>query len=152
MKLVKILIAGIVGTSFMTLYSYAMSKKEKQQYVEPVLLNKLIGRSENLPDIENEETHPAGWLAHYGVGILFVMAYWLIWRKALQSPGLTKALVIGAFSGGVAIAAWKIMFASNANPPKNNRYGYHRQLFYAHLIFSALALAGYKIPEYSKRI
>lgn len=151
MKVSKIILAGIVGTTFMTLYSYVISKKQKQQYVEPILLNKLIDGSENLPDIEDKKTHPAGWLAHYGVGILFVIAYWIVWRRALRSPGPVKALIIGALSGVVAIIAWRAMFAANANPPYNNRYGYYKQLFYAHLIFSTLALAGYKSPDYINR-
>lgn len=151
MKASKIILAGVLGTTFMTLYSYMISRKEKQQYVEPVLLNKLIDGSENLPDIENEETHPAGWLAHYGIGILFIVAYWVIWRRALQSPGPIRTLIIGALSGIVAIVAWKTMFAANANPPHNNRIGYFRQLFYAHLIFSALALTGYKLPDYIRQ-
>ena len=150
-EITKIIAAGIVGTTFMTLYSYMISRKEKQQYVEPVLLNKLIDGSENLPDIENKDTHPAGWFAHYGVGILFVVGYWIVWRRALRSPGPVRALVIGALSGIVAIGAWKAMFAANANPPHNDRYGYFRQLFYAHLIFSALAIAGYKLPEYLRQ-
>ena len=152
MKASKIILAGIVGTTFMTLYSYYISKKERQQYVEPVLLNKLIDSSENLPDIKDEETHPAGWLAHYGIGIAFVIAYYLLWKRALKSPGPLKALIIGAASGAVGIGSWKIMFAANDNPPGNNRYGYYRQLFYAHLVFTALALAGYKVPEYIKKL
>jgi hypothetical protein len=142
----KIVLAGIAGTTFMTLYSYLISKKENQQYVEPVLLNKLITNSEVIPQKVNNQ-HPAGWVAHYGVGILFVMAYWLLWKKALKSPGPVRALIIGASSGIVAITAWKIMFNASPNPPKNNRYGYFRQLFVAHLIFSIAAIAAYKAPE-----
>ncbi len=148
----KIVLAGVVGTTFMTLYSYIISKKEHQEFTEPILLNKLIDGSENLPDIDNEEKHPAGWLAHYGVGVLFVIAYWIVWRRALRSPGIVKGLLIGAASGIIAIISWKLMFAANDDPPQNDRYKYYRQLFYAHLIFSVFALFGYKLPEYLKRI
>jgi hypothetical protein len=74
----KIIIAGIVGTSFMTLYSYLKSKKEDEEYVEPVMINKLIDKSENLPSIRNEDAHPAGWGLHYATGIGFMAVYWLI--------------------------------------------------------------------------
>jgi di/tricarboxylate transporter len=148
----KIVLAGVVGTTFMTLYSYIISKKEKQEFTEPILLNKLIDGSENLPDIADEDKHPAGWLAHYGIGVLFVIAYWIVWRRALRSPGIVKGLLIGAASGIVAIISWKLMFAANDDPPQNDRYKYYRQLFYAHLIFSVFALFGYKLPEYVKRI
>lgn len=154
MKIGKILLAAAVGTSFMTLYSYIISKRENDEFVEPVLLNELIDRSDNLPDIKEDEkdTHPAGWALHYGLGVAFVVAYWIIWKRSLKSPGIVKGLLIGAASGAVGIAAWKIMFSSNDNPPQNDRYKYYRQLFIAHLIFSTLALFGYKLPDYIKQL
>lgn len=148
MKWTKIIIGGIAGTAAMTLYSYIISKREKQQFTEPVLINKLINGSENLPEIHNTKQHPAGWVIHFATGIAFVIAYWFLWRRALKSPGIVRGLVIGSTSGILAIGAWKVMFAVNDNPPQNNRYGFYRQLFYAHLLFSIFALFGYKLPDY----
>jgi len=56
----KIIISGMAGTTFMTLYSYLKGRKENEKYVEPELLNELIDNSGNLPEIENEEWHPGG--------------------------------------------------------------------------------------------
>ena len=148
----KIVLAGVVGTTFMTLYSYLISKKEKQQFTEPVLLDKLIRTAGNLPEINNDKVHPAGWLAHYGIGIVFVICYRVLWHRSLKSPGILKGLVAGAASGIVAIVAWRIMFEANRNPPHNDRYKYYRQLFVAHLIFSTSAMFGYKLPEYAARL
>ena len=145
----KIIIASVVGTTFMTLYSYYRSKKERQQYVEPVLLNKLINRSEILPD-HIADNHPAGWAGHYGTGMLFMVSYYLLWQRALQKPTLAKTLILGAASGLVAIPAWKIMFTASPNPPANYRYGYYRQLFIAHLVFTMFALAGYKASDFKR--
>jgi len=144
----KIIIAGIIGTSFMTLYSYYRSNKEKQQYREPVLLNKLINRSRTLP-VKLEENSAVGWATHYSIGVMFVLAYYLLCRRALQHPTPSKALLIGSGSGIVAIASWKIMFIMNPNPPDNHRYGYYRQLFVAHVVFAAFALAGYRFTGFS---
>ena len=138
----KIVVAGIVGTSFMTLYSYWKSKQEKQEYVEPVLINKLVDASENLPDVKN--THPAGWALHYLTGISFVAGYWIIWHKALKKPTAPKIIVIGTSSGLIGIAIWKLLFAQHNNPPNNYRYGYYKQLLMAHIVFSAFAMATYK--------
>lgn len=150
MKLGKILLAAAVGTSFMTLYSYIISKREKDQFVEPVLLNELADTTDELPDVTDKETHPVGWAAHYGMGLLFVLAYYFLWRNSLRSPGIIKGLLIGAASGLVGIIGWKIMFAANDNPPHNNRDKYYRQLFFAHIVFSFFAMYGYKLPEYLK--
>ncbi len=145
----KIIIAGIAGTTLMTLYSYYRAKKEGQQYREPVLLNKLINRSNALPD-KVTDNHPAGWMSHYMVGIGFVAAYYIFWKKALHFPTAYKIGIVGTVSGVVAIIAWKLMFAANPNPPDNNRYGYFRQLFIAHIIFSLSALAAYKVATDEK--
>lgn len=150
MKITKIIAAALVGTTFMTLYSYAMAKKENEKYLEPELLNALIDGSDNLPDVDDEKSNAAGWLAHYGVGLIFVLSYYILWKQSLKSPSIVKGLILGAGSGVVAIIAWKIMFRSNDDPPHNDRYGYYRQLFFAHLIFSTTALYGYKLPEYIK--
>ncbi len=146
----KIVVAGIVGTSFMTLYSYWKSKQEKQEYVEPVLINKLVDASENLPDVKN--MHPAGWALHYLTGISFVTGYWIIWHKALKNPTTPKIIIIGTSSGLIGIAIWKLLFAQHNNPPNNYRYGYYKQLLMAHVVFSAFAIATYKGLEYTNNI
>lgn len=151
MKLSKFIAAAVVGTSFMTLYSYIIAKKEKKKFLEPQLLNELIDNSETLPDVEGSKTHPAGWAAHYGVGLLFIAAYYILWKRSLHAPGIAKGLAIGAASGVLAIVSWEIMFTASDNPPQTDRYGYYKQLFVAHLIFSVAALYGYKLPDYIKQ-
>jgi len=148
---IKIIVAGIVGTSFMTLYSYYKAKKENQQYKEPELLNKLIDRNKTV-DVDVSTKHAAGWVAHYGVGVLFVLSYWVLYRKALHSPGPIKVLVVGSGSAIVAVAAWKVMFSASPNPPDNNRFGYYRQLAIAHLIFTLFALATYRALDQSNKL
>ncbi len=141
----KIIIAGIVGTTFMTLYSYLRSKKENEEYVEPVLINGFIDNSENLPSVSQEDSHPAGWGLHYATGIVFVGAYWLLWRKVLVKPTIGRILIIGSLSGLVGIAVWKLLFAQHDRPPHTDHQSYYKQLFTAHIIFSLSALGTYKL-------
>lgn len=145
----KIIISGIIGTTFMTLYSYKKAKKEKDRYVEPELLNDLIDNSKNLPEIENTKTHPAGWGLHYATGISFVAAYWILWRKVLKQPSLPKMLAVGSVSGIAGILVWKTLFSQHDNPPRNDRSDYYKQLFIAHIVFSVFALAAYKGLDYA---
>jgi len=146
----KIIIAGIVGTTFMTLYSYLKAKKENQEYVEPILINKLIDNSKILPPISDEEIHPAGWLLHYGTGIGFVSLYYLLWKRALTKPTLLKIFILGSLSGLAGIVVWKSLFMQHDRPPQNYRYGYYRQLLIAHLVFTFSALPTYKVLDESK--
>ncbi len=140
----KIIVAGIAGTTLMTMYSYFVSRKEKEQYREPELLNALIDRSKYLPAIEHKKIHPAGWGAHYAIGALFVLSYKILWEKSLDKPTLLKTLIIGAISGTIGIISWKIFFSEHDNPPSNYRHGYYRQLFYAHIVFSSVAILTYR--------
>jgi hypothetical protein len=139
----KIIIAGIVGTTFMTLYSYIRAKKERQQYVEPVLINKLIDNSENV-DLDDTASHPAGWGLHYATGIAFIAAYYFVWKKALQRPNTARMLWVGIISGAVGIAVWKLLFTHHDKPPQNYRYGYYRQLLIAHIVFSLSGIATFR--------
>ncbi|MCO6149471.1 hypothetical protein [Flavobacterium sp. NRK1] len=141
----KLIIAGIVGTTFMTLYSYYISKKENEKYLEPEMINELIDNSKNLPNVNNERYHPAGWGLHYVTGISFMAVYWLLWKRALTHPTISKILIIGSLSGVVGIIVWKIIFSQHEKPPHNDRYGYYKQLFTAHIIFSFFALSTYKL-------
>lgn len=146
----KIIIAGIVGTTFMTLYSYLKAKKEHQEYVEPIMINKLIDNSKNLPSIKDNDIHPAGWCLHYITGIGFVSIYWLLWKKALLHPTLFKNMITGSLSGIIGIMVWKMLFTQHNRPPQNYRYGYYKQLFIAHMIFSTFALTTFKVLNEGK--
>jgi len=140
----KIIVAGLIGTTLMTMYSYYRSAKEKQQYREPELLNALIDRSRYLPAIKNKHIHPFGWGTHYAIGLLFVLSYRLLWKKSLTDPTIFSTLVIGSASGTIGVLSWKTFFSEHDNPPPNDRQGYYRQLFYAHLLFTAAAVLTYK--------
>ncbi len=139
----KIIIAGVVGTTFMTLYSYLKARKERQEYVEPVLINKLIDNSDKA-QIDNTKSHPAGWGLHYATGIGFIAAYYFLWKKALHHPTPYRIAATGVVSGGVGIVVWKLLFARHDNPPRNYRFGYYKQLLIAHIIFSIAGIATYK--------
>ncbi|TRW27190.1 hypothetical protein FMM05_00690 [Flavobacterium zepuense] len=147
----KIIIAGAVGTTFMTLYSMLRSKQDNQEYSEPVLINELIDNSKNLPAIKNEITHPAGYILHYVTGVGFVSLYWLLWKKVLLRPSGFRIVIVGGLSGLTGIAVWKILFKQHNSHPYNNRFGYYKQLLTAHIIFSATALVTYKALGTSKR-
>ena len=111
-----IFLAGIVGTSVMTLYSYWMSELENRQYREPELLNGLVKRSEYLNDRMDIKTFPAGWAAHYLIGITFAISYFFIWPKSLYDPTTPIVLAVGSASGIIGVIELKIFFLYN-NPP-----------------------------------
>ena len=90
----RILLATAIGTSFMTLYSYWQSKNQKQEFTEPVLLNELSDRSPELPEVNDTDDDPVGWTTHYAVGLLFVVSYYILWKRSLTHPTILKGLTM----------------------------------------------------------
>jgi hypothetical protein len=103
-------------------------------------LNILLRR---LPGVEYKSRNDVvGWSAHYGVGFLFVTLYHTYWKN--HRPSLASGLLFGALSGALGIATWKIAFRNHPLPPRIDFKKYYEQLFTAHLIFGAGAVAGYR--------
>jgi hypothetical protein len=148
MKFIKILSAGLLATSVMTLFSYKTSKMTKHQFREPQLLATLMTR------IMSQEKNPAhdihGWLLHYFVGILFVTGYDQIWHKMRVCPRLTDGALLGGISGVVGAEVWSLLLRLHPDPPKVNLKKYYRHLLAAHVVFGIFAVAGYR--SYDKLI
>lgn len=146
MNILRIVLAGAIGTTFMTLYSYAVANKEQKQYREPELLNKLVDKAPiNLPKIK--KNNAMGWWVHYAIGFAFSTVYDLIWRRTFVSPTTMSSLFMGAISGVIGILGWKTFFAAHPNPPKTHFRGFYAQLLAAHIIFGFFAKLGYKLPD-----
>lgn len=146
MNILRIVLAGAIGTTFMTLYSYAAANKEQRQYREPELLNKLVDKAPvDLPKVKKNNV--MGWLVHYGIGLTFSTVYDIIWRKTSVLPTTKSSLIMGAISGAIGILGWKAFFSAHPNPPKTHFKGFYAQLMVAHIIFGLFAKLGYKLPD-----
>lgn len=141
--LIQIIFAAITGTSLMTLFSYFLANATGKQFREPVLLSKLIqpSKGEEVPKV-------AGWLLHYGVGIIFVISYHFVWFLEIIDTTLLSGSILGFFSGLVAVAGWWGMFYLYPNPPSIDFKWYYVQLIVAHIIFGIGATAGYLLTQY----
>lgn len=151
MKLLKIALAGISGTTLMTLFSYVLSIKKKKQFKEPEILNKLLKRADlNLDTIHKKD--PPGWVLHYLAGLSFSLAYDSIWRKTGVTPTMANSLIMGTINGLFGILVWKAVFKLHPNPPNIHFSHFYRQLLIAHVIFGLFAKLGYQLPETTKRL
>ncbi|CAN5153771.1 hypothetical protein BH09BAC6_BH09BAC6_10300 [soil metagenome] len=145
MKAKDVLISGITGTSFMTLFSYLLSEATDKNYKEPNLLGKLIDNL--IPGEEEEVTQIEGWLSHYAVGILFALVYVKLWEDKKIKPSLKNGLLLGAASGALAMLVWKFTFKAHPFPPKTDFKNYYAQLMPAHIVFAVFATLGYKLAK-----
>jgi hypothetical protein len=143
LKAKEVLIAGVTGTTFMTLFSYLVSEAEKENYSEPERLGQLIHGL--LPLLNKKEHQLTGWAAHYMVGLVFAAVYVRLWEKKLLKPSLKNNLLIGGISGLAAVAIWKTTFKLHPLPPALNFDKYYLQLVPAHIVFAVFAGLGYRL-------
>jgi hypothetical protein len=137
MKADKVIISGMAGTSLMTLFSYIASEYKKENFSEPELLAKLI--DDGLPNGQKELALPAGWAAHYGIGLSFSVVYHIMLKILKAKPSALNGLLFGAAGGVIGIASWKLFFKSHPSPPNIDFKNYYRQLFLAHCVFGLTA-------------
>lgn len=142
--IVKILLATLVGTSLMTVYTYIAAETEEEPLKPPILLNRLISQSPNFK-IAVTSRHVLGWLLHYLVGLTFVLIYHLLWQYTYLEPVFLHGALMGLASGVAGISGWEVLFLMHSNPPKVNLKKYYFHLMIAHIVFGIGAVAGYQV-------
>lgn len=151
MNFFKITIAALVGTSFMTAFSYVISESRKKQFREPELLNKLVRRLP-ISGISPTKKGATGWVLHYVVGFMFNAFFDRIWQKSILKINTKSGLTLGAIFGLFGILIWKLTFKFHPNPPNINLKEFFYQLFIAHLIFGYFSMLGYKfVPDSNEK-
>ena len=147
MKILKALLAGAAGTTFMTLFSYGSSRLRKKQFREPELLAHLIAGPEGP---YRGDDLAKGWLAHYLVGAAFSLSYLQFFQgKYIQNP-FAKGALFGGLYGIAGAAGWKASFSAHPAPPQTDYKAYYAHLILAHILlahilFGTLAFA---LPEH----
>ncbi|HKZ38979.1 MAG TPA: hypothetical protein VJ184_15055 [Chryseolinea sp.] len=148
MNVTKVMSAGIIGTSMMTLFSYLISEDKDKQFREPALLAILLKR---ILKSNNEKTFLlSGWIIHYNVGLLFTLLYDQLWQKTNAKPSVVNGMMLGILCGLFGKEVWKIVLRLHPNPPPIDRKSYFSHLVLAHAIFGIFAAIGYRLPSDDK--
>jgi hypothetical protein len=145
MAILRIFVATFAATSLMTGFSYLMSAAFNKLYKEPVLLKKIMSRLG--VDLQESTQKAVGWILHYFIGLLLVIAYDLLWTYSPLKVSWISGLVLGALSGLVGIAGWMIIFRLPDHPPGVHFKEYYLQLFFAHVVFGITVVAVYKLMD-----
>ncbi len=143
MEILKIILATIAGTTFMTAFSYMISESFNKLFKEPVLLNFAL-KALKL-ELSPTARRIAGWAIHYLIGVAFVLAYHVIWERGVLPLDWINTVLLGAISGLLGIAGWMLIFRIPANNPPVKFGQYYLQLFFAHIFFAAGAAVVYMI-------
>ena len=148
MNVTKVISAGIIGTSMMTLFSYLISEDKDKQFREPALLAILLKR---ILKSNNDKTFLlSGWIIHYNVGLLFTLLYDQLWQKTNAKPSVVNGMMLGILCGLFGKEVWKTVLRLHANPPPIDRKSYFSHLVLAHAIFGIFAALGYRLPSDDK--
>lgn len=138
MPILAIIISGIVGTLVMTGIIFFISLVNNKAMKVPRLLGTLITFS-TTPDgglCRTPRCLSIGTMAHYGMGILFVFCYYLLWQLGIGKPTVLYALIFGAFHGILAVLIWWLFFKVHPHPPTLNLPDYLLSILVGHLFFA----------------
>jgi len=146
MNFIKIFIAAFSATNVMTTFSYLLSYRYKTLFKEPVLLNYVLAELGMHP--KGKLGNLSGWLAHYTIGLLFVVSYEMAWRLAGIPFNWWTGIGFGIISGFIGILGWKLIFFLPHKKPKVVLNDYYIQLFFAHIVFAIAVVVAFKIFDY----
>ena len=130
-------VTALAATTMMTIFSYLLSYIVKVKFKEPEHLSVMLKR---IPIHDKV----AGWSVHYFVGLLFVVAYFIIWNKCIRA-NMNSGLAIGAINGLVAILVWHLTLKLHPHPPRIHRRPFYIQLVPAHIVFAIAATWIYQL-------
>lgn len=134
MNIIKTLLSGIVATSAMTLYSYAVSRSKKENFREPELLAELA--DDFLPASAQNLAIPVGWIAHYKVGLGLALALEAYWQKSGKKRSLSNGILAGAVAGLGGIMVWELTFRLHPREPRIPYKRFYGQLLLAHILYA----------------
>jgi len=122
---------GVLATAGMTLFSYLLSIKKKEKFLEPLALNQLVYPK----DKKDQAHHVLGYGLHYLVGLFFSFFYLHLFNKKIISPNGWNFTWMGFLNGLIGSLGWYITLKLHNNPPKLKLGKYFLQLIVAHVIF-----------------
>ncbi len=139
----KTVLAGMAGTSVMTISSELMSRLFEENFREPEHLSTMIGRL--APKLSKQAKDIAGWSAHYAMGIVFAAVYVELWESKKIKHSIKNGLILGAVSGVLGFLIWKGTFKLHPLPPWLNYDHYYLQRIPAHIVFAVFATISYRL-------
>jgi len=140
--LFDIMITALIATVFMTAFSHLMSETFRKLFSEPVLINYVLSLSGI--HLDEGKRSIAGWVIHYGIGVLFVLGYYWAWHSGLALTW-ENGFLLGAASGILGILGWIILFKLPRQLPPVHFTAYYVQLFFAHIVFGISATAAWML-------
>ena len=139
MNLKDTTLAGVIGTTAFTAFSYLVADIFNKKFEEPKLLGTMIDRV--MPTLDKKEAHALGWMLHYVTGVGFAAASQYILEQIGTKPNIQKGVVAGLVSALPGSLMWDTAFKMHPAPPQKGSWAYYTQLTIGHVIFGAVSFA-----------
>jgi|SRR5688572_6539079 len=143
----KIIIAGIVGTAIMTAAMYIIAYAAKDRFKVVKVLGTMLTfqttKDKGLSD--SPYAIAVGIVAHYLVGIAFTFAYEWIWSERILNPSFLNASWLGFINGIVGALGWRIFITIHPNPPNLPLHSYLLAIILGHIFFACGILAAFLV-------
>ncbi|CDF78632.1 conserved hypothetical membrane protein (DUF2938) [Formosa agariphila KMM 3901] len=135
MTILKFILINTVAVALMTGFSYVISQAYNINFSEPKRLKQLVNRARIIR--KSDFGIWVGWCLHFGIGLVFLLVYFLFRNIFPNGPELVYALIFGFLAGLLGVVGWRLMFALHDNPPQFPKFPFYVQLVGAHIVFSA---------------
>lgn len=136
-------VSGCCAIFCMTGFSYILARITGENFREPELLNILLP-STKIGGYTNRR-HWKGWIIHFIIGFAFASTFNALWSFDLFSASWSNAGVFGLCAGILSVGCWYIFIKWSSVEPPVILKGFYVQLVLAHIIFSLVTLAIYKL-------
>lgn len=135
----KYILAWLIATSLMTVFSYLFYYITQKEAREPYLLSYII--ITKFPEFPRLKS--IGWILHYVLGIGFLLLNIFLIMALEVDDSILWGFPFGVIAGILGIIGWNIIFKVADQLPKINFTVYFMQLVVAHIVFCVSAIAVY---------
>lgn len=141
--ILKIIVAGIIGTAVMTLFTNVIAFLFKERCKVVRVLGTML-TFQTTPDkgLSNQlSALMIGTVAHYFVGIVFSFVYAWLWSQEIVDENFYEAGILGFVTGIFAMVVWRIFIALHSNAPYLPLVLYLSAILLGHVFFAIGVLA-----------
>jgi uncharacterized membrane protein YagU involved in acid resistance len=142
MKFLNVMLSGIAGTAFMTLFMYLLGYITKRRLKVVKILGTMLTLYSN-PDgklSENNKAITIGLLTHYSIGIVFSICYLILWENGIGKPDITYGFIFGIINGILGIFIWRLFILIHPSPPRLPFKTYMSSLVLGHVVYALVVI------------
>lgn len=143
----KIVLAGIVGTAVMTSVLYLVAFVTRNRFKVVKVLGTML-TFQTTPDKGLSDRPSAiivGIFAHYLVGIGFTFVYDWLWSEGIVQESYIQSTGLGLINGIVGAIVWKLFISIHPDPPHLPVRQYLIAIVVGHVFFAYGILSTYLV-------